>query len=70
MSLADGLAAVIGTRYGNRQKYLVLGYTKSVLGTLTFFVVSLGILFGYSHYSHSAFGIEWNVFVAVAASVV
>jgi phytol kinase len=64
MSLADGLAAMIGTRYGNRQKYLIFGYTKSLLGTLTFFIVSLLILFGLSQYSHvhlhagSLFGIS------------
>jgi len=53
MSLADGMAAVIGTHYGNRQKYLVFGHTKSILGTLTFFFISLLILIGFSHYSHA-----------------
>jgi dolichol kinase len=53
MSLADGMAAVIGTHWGNRQKYLVFGHTKSILGTLTFFLVSLLILIGFSHYSHA-----------------
>ena len=44
MSLADGLAAVIGTRFGNSSRYLIFGHTKSLIGTLTFFVVSLVIL--------------------------
>lgn len=44
MSLADGLAAVIGTRYGKGNNYKILGSTKSLVGTLTFFVVSLAIL--------------------------
>lgn len=44
MSLADGLAAVIGTRHGGRYKYLVFSHVKSLAGTLTFFVVSVGIL--------------------------
>jgi len=47
MSLADGLAAIIGTRYGNGQRYSVFGSPKSVIGTLTFFVVSCFILGGY-----------------------
>jgi phytol kinase len=70
MSLADGMAAVIGTRYGNKQKYLIFGYTKSVLGTLTFFVVSLLILFGFSHYSHIELGLEWTFGIAAAASII
>lgn len=44
MSLADGMAAVVGTRFGGRHKYLVFGHPKSLLGSLSFFVVSLTIL--------------------------
>jgi len=40
MSLADGLAAVVGTRYGNRHRYAVFGSPKSL-------VVSCLILTGY-----------------------
>jgi phytol kinase len=45
MSLADGLAAVVGTRFGGKHKYIIFGHTKSLIGTLTFAVVSLGVLF-------------------------
>ena len=51
MSLADGFAAVIGTRYGQRFRYIVFGHAKSILGTLTFFVVSALILLGFSRES-------------------
>lgn len=44
MSLADGFAAVIGTKYGGRYKYLVFGHPKSLAGTATFFVISLVVL--------------------------
>jgi phytol kinase len=70
MSLADGMAAVIGTRYGNRQKYSIFGYTKSVLGTLTFFVVSVVILIGFSHYTHIHLGLTWTIAIAAAASLI
>jgi phytol kinase len=70
MSVADGMAAVIGTRYGNRQKYLVFGYAKSVLGTLTFFIVSLLILIGFSHYAHADLGVEWIVGIAAIACAI
>ncbi len=48
MSLADGLAAVIGTRFGRRQRYHVFGHPKSVIGSITFWVVSAGLLIVYS----------------------
>ena len=44
MSLADGLAAVIGVQYGKGNRYMVLGGLKSVAGTATFIVVSAGLL--------------------------
>lgn len=47
MSLADGLAAILGTKYGRTTRYHVLGHVKSAVGTLTFFVISFGILVAY-----------------------
>ncbi len=44
MSLADGLAAIIGRRYGKKNQYKVLGNTKSVVGTLVFIEISLLII--------------------------
>jgi phytol kinase len=48
MSLADGFAAILGLRYGKSNRYKVLGHPKSMAGTLTFFVISLVILLGYT----------------------
>ena len=46
LALADGLAAVVGTRYKKvAHYYQVFGQKKSVLGTLTYFVTALVILF-------------------------
>lgn len=48
MSLADGMAAVLGVEYGLKHaRYHILGHIKTVVGTATFFVVSLAILLGY-----------------------
>lgn len=51
MSLADGMAAIVGVEYGlkkHRGHYKVLlGHSKTIIGTATFFVVSLAILIGY-----------------------
>ncbi len=62
MSLGDGMAAVIGTYYGNRHRYSVLGSSKTILGTLTFFVISFAILLGYSLMSSS---LEPSLLVAI-----
>lgn len=49
MALADGLAAVFGVEFGKRSKYVVFGHAKSLVGSATFFIVSLGIIGGYSY---------------------
>jgi phytol kinase len=64
MSLADGLAAVIGVRYGKKQRYLVFGQTKSIIGTATFFVVAAIILIAYSIYAP---GVSLNIGLLVVA---
>jgi phytol kinase len=43
MSLADGLAAVVGTTFGKKNGYKILGQHKSLIGTFTFGIVSMGI---------------------------
>lgn len=48
MSLADGFAAIVGTRFGRDNKYHLLGHNKSVVGTVTFLLISLTILAMYS----------------------
>ena len=49
MSLADGFAAVFGIKYGKGQGYQVFGHDKSLVGSLTFFVLSLAILINYNY---------------------
>lgn len=54
LGVADGLAAVIGTRYGKKTVFKVLGQKKSKHGTLTFFVCSTVILFWALYTQHPA----------------
>lgn len=68
MALADGLAAVIGTHYGNRYRYAVFGSPKSVIGTLTFFVVSCAILAGYVLMSTSVLSLPLLLLIALIAT--
>jgi phytol kinase len=67
MSLADGLAAIIGVRYGMKNRYLVLGSPKSWVGTATFFVVSLILFAGYCSVTGAGFSL-WYVGIALVAA--
>lgn len=53
---ADSLAALIGTRYGKKNSFKVLGSTKSVAGSLAFFATSFVIVCAFLYYeSQGAF---------------
>ncbi len=69
MGLADGLAAIVGLRYGRRQSYVILDHTKSVIGTLTFFIVAVLILLAFSHYSGITLSDKRILTTAAIASV-
>ncbi len=70
MSLADGLAAVVGTRYGQRFRYVVFGHAKSLLGTLAFLAASMLVLFGYSQGSGQYLTAVFVFDLAVAAAMI
>lgn len=70
MSLADGLAAIMGVRYGKRHHYLVLGHPKSLVGSATFFVVSLILLIGFSVLSGTTISPFFILGVASVATLI
>lgn len=43
LALADGIAAIVGTRYGKRTRYFLLSHGKSAAGSLAFFTTSFAI---------------------------
>lgn len=51
LSLADGMAAVIGVLKGDRNQYKVFGHIKSVAGSAAFFVTSFAIIVAYLVFS-------------------
>ena len=70
LSLADGLAAVVGLAYGEGNSYRILGRTKSLAGSLTFFFSSLLIMIWYLAFSNtapSAVSVLWLPVVATIA---
>jgi dolichol kinase len=44
LSLADGLASLLGTRFGGKTKYRIFGQNKSWIGTGAFYLISLLIM--------------------------
>jgi len=52
LSLADGLAAIFGSHFGHGLRYQIFGDPKSVVGSLTFLIVSTLILV--------FVGVEWG----------
>lgn len=69
LSLADGLAAVVGLAYGEHNSYRIMGRTKSLAGSLAFFFTSLVIMIWYVSFSGvqpSAVSVLW---LPVAATI-
>lgn len=44
MALGDGLANIIGQRYGKKWKYQFWGHTKTVIGSMSLWLVSVSVL--------------------------
>lgn len=52
LSLADGVAAVIGTRFGKKNRYKIFGQYKSIIGTTAFWLCSLALIIAFMLISH------------------
>lgn len=65
LGLSDGIAGVIGTRYG-KKKYSITG-TKTIEGSLVFFLITVLILFGILHMSKIPLAFDRTLFVFGAA---
>ncbi len=68
LSLADGLAAVVGLAYGKGNSYRIMGRTKSVAGTLAFWVTSLAIMLWYLAFSGSGLAFAAVLWLPIAAA--
>jgi phytol kinase len=68
MSLADGLAAIVGVKYGASQAYRIFGARKSLAGSATFLVVSTSLLASYCVNQGEPFT-AWFVLVALGATL-
>lgn len=62
MGVADGFAALVGTLLDKTHRYKVFGHAKSYEGTITFFVMSIIILFACSAFGDlplTTMGLVW-----------
>ena len=67
MGVADGFAALVGTLLDKTHRYKVFGHHKSYEGTITFFVMSLIILFvcnAFGHFPMSELSLVWLAMLA------
>lgn len=69
MSLADGLAAVIGSNFGNKYRYSIFGHPKTLIGTFTFFVISAGILYFINPQLSTQISLIWILGISALAAV-
>jgi len=69
MALADGLAAIVGVKYGASQAYIVFGSRKSVVGTVTFLAISAALVASYALHQDIAFSLVLPGVVIAAALI-
>jgi phytol kinase len=69
MAWADGMAAVIGVQYGAPTSYRIFNHTKSVVGTLTFFIVSYIVLLIFNNAGGLGIQPYWLVLASALGSI-
>jgi phytol kinase len=61
LSLADGFAAIAGTKLGKKTSYIVFGSRKSIIGSGVFFVISVVLVSVYIVFDHNR--VAWPVLI-------
>jgi phytol kinase len=69
LSLADGLAAVVGLAYGDGSTYKIFGRTKSLAGSLAFFFTSVAIMVWYASFSGASYTAVTLIWLPVMATI-
>jgi phytol kinase len=69
MSLADGLAAIVGVKYGASNAYQLFGHRKSIAGTMAFAIVSTLILVAFSWHQDIGFHLSFVPLILGAAII-
>ncbi len=69
LSIADGLAAIVGLAWGDSSRYKVLHHTKTLTGSLAFFFASLVIMIGYAAFSGDSYSATTIIWLPVMATI-
>jgi phytol kinase len=69
LSVADGMAAVVGLGWGDHNKYRIFGHAKSVAGSLAFFFSSIAIMCLYVAFSDATVEAVTLLWLPVAATI-
>ena len=69
LSLADGMAAIVGLGWGDTNSYKVMGKTKSIAGSVAFLVSSFCILALYGVLAHSTTSFLTILWLPVLATI-
>ena len=67
MSVADGMAAIIGMKFGKSNRYTIFGYAKSLAGTLSFFIVTMIIFTVFVIFTPGIYSV-WFIGIALVAT--
>jgi len=68
LSIADGMAAIVGLGWGDSNSYKVFGRAKSIAGSAAFLVASYLILIFYLVFSHGSTGIATVIWLPLLAT--
>ena len=68
MAIADGLASIIGSYFGKRTSYRIFGSTKSLIGSLTFFISAVILLAVYHAHSTHPSNLLFLLVLAITAT--
>lgn len=69
LSIADGLAAMVGTKFNKNHAYKVFGQKKTVIGTLTFLICSVILVGTYFAISHAPGAFPKILWLPLAATI-
>jgi phytol kinase len=69
LSLADGMAAIVGLGWGDTNSYKVMGKTKSIAGSVAFLVSSFCILALYGLLAHSTTSFLTILWLPILATI-
>lgn len=69
LSLADGMAAVVGLLWGDKNRYKIFGRAKSVAGSLSFFFSSVVIIAIYLAFSDASYSVAALIWLPLAATI-